>query len=377
MINNLQRGGAERLTLDICRELNKRSQFETALIVFDPKNEYPEMSDTVNIIHSNNKVYLKFPLRVIVETDDLKRIYLDFKPHVVHSHLFYADYVTRELIEKKTAYFSHIHGTTTQYEQIPTDKRFSKQHLIRTINRRRIIKRYVACHNQFIANSNDTKQYIIDSLNWDKQHIHLLVNGIDLSKFTYQNKFFPGKEIRLVTTGSLIERKNHAFLIAVVVKLREMGFDPELEILGEGPLHDLLKSKIREAGIENNIRLTGMVTDVETHLANAHLYLHAATYEPFGLAIVEALACGLPVVCLDAKGNREIIEQGKNGFLLKEKDANVFAEHVLKIVKDETTYLHFSKNAFSSARQYDIKEYVNRLEKLYENEMAFRKVKYR
>ena len=93
--------------------------------------------------------------------------------------------------------------------------------------------------------------------------------------------------------------------------------------------------------------------------------MHAATYEPFGLVLIEAMAAGLPVVCLDGGGNRDIMEQNKNGIMVHQQDAKVFAEAILHIANNPTIYNEMSAYAAQYAARFDIKPYVDRLLELY------------
>jgi glycosyltransferase involved in cell wall biosynthesis len=96
------------------------------------------------------------------------------------------------------------------------------------------------------------------------------------------------------------------------------------------------------------------------------MYVHSATYEPFGLALIEAMAAGLPVITLDGGGNRDIIEQHKNGMMLFKQDAHEFAQAIHSLAEDENQYRSISNNAIEFARNYDIKNYVDKLLDLYE-----------
>jgi len=77
------------------------------------------------------------------------------------------------------------------------------------------------------------------------------------------------------------------------------------------------------------------------------------------------MAAGLPVVCLDGKGNRDIIEQGKNGCMIFEQNPTLFAEKIIEICQDKEMYTSMSTYAVNFAKQYDIVPYVDRLLELY------------
>lgn len=373
VIYNLQRGGAERLTLDICRELNKRETIESLLIVFDDQNDFPEISEGLTIIKCSSSVYLKFPWKVMSDLENWNHLMTQYEPDIIHSHLFYADWVSRENLYNDKAYFSHIHGITTQYERMPYRKWLSREHAIRLITGTHIQKKYKACHNQFIANSQATLQYLFSTLQCHPNDVHLLPNAVDRLRFSRKKNDFSQRLIRLVSTGTLNENKNHAFLLSVVKQLLAKGRQVRLDILGDGPLFKPLEKQIRSYNLENIVHLHGMTQHVEYFLQNGDVYVHASVKESFGLALAEALSVGLPVVSLDAKGNRDIVEEGSNGFLVSSHDPEIFADKILAVVKDENTYIEFSNRAFESAGKYEITQYADNLERLYRKELKFRR----
>lgn len=93
--------------------------------------------------------------------------------------------------------------------------------------------------------------------------------------------------------------------------------------------------------------------------------VHPATYEPFGLVIIEAMAAGLPAICLDGKGNRDLIEDGKNGYMLFENDPGKFANKIIEITQNKDTYNKLSQGATNYAKQYDMTIHVDSIVKFY------------
>ena len=93
-----------------------------------------------------------------------------------------------------------------------------------------------------------------------------------------------------------------------------------MHLLGDGVNFDKVKRAISGYHLENSVLQHGKVDQVEHWLTKAHLYVHAAWYEPFGLVFLEAMASGLPCITLDGKGNRDVIEPKKNGMLMESQD---------------------------------------------------------
>lgn len=130
----------------------------------------------------------------------------------------------------------------------------------------------------------------------------------------------------IVSVGRLSPEKDHATLIRAFARLdRSM----RLEIAGDGPMHGALQSLIRELGLAGRVRLSGFVADPFPLFRRASLAVSSSRYEGFGNAIVEALACGTPVVATDCPyGPREILADGRYGLLVPVGDANALARAI-------------------------------------------------
>jgi glycosyltransferase involved in cell wall biosynthesis len=100
----------------------------------------------------------------------------------------------------------------------------------------------------------------------------------------------------LVSTGKLELRKNHRFLIDVLAEAKKTGRLLTLDIYGDGPLRGELEEQARLLGVDSQVRFRGFRTDVRQFLSRYRVYVHAASAETSSLAIMEAMAAGLPIV---------------------------------------------------------------------------------
>jgi glycosyltransferase involved in cell wall biosynthesis len=138
--------------------------------------------------------------------------------------------------------------------------------------------------------------------------------------------------------------------------------------LGDGPNHGKIVEKIKKYNLNNKITLHGNVNNVEEFLHDAHLYIHPATYEPFGLVLIEAMAAGLPCICLDGRGNRDVIEHDKNGYIFKEQNPKQFAQSIYQLLNNLDKLQEMSHYAIKYSANFDMPLYINRLLDLYKLE---------
>ena len=159
------------------------------------------------------------------------------------------------------------------------------------------------------------------------------------------------------------ENKNQILQLKVLRKLIDHGEDAFLTIIGQGPMQKKLKESAKELNLKKNVYFAGNQSSPASLLNEANLFIHTAKREGFGLAMIEAMACGLPVISLDGIGNRNLIIEGENGFLIDKEDENIFCDKILTI--DSGTYQTMSKKAKIFAQSHGINEYSNKLLEFY------------
>jgi len=364
IIPNLKKGGAERLALDICIELQKRQGIEVCLVTFSEENDYQFLSKLINHNIISSDVIPSITGKDIVNIEELNEFISECKPDIIHSHLFKAEIVSRWQPRTDSKYFTHCHDNMHQMRNFSFTDIFSKKRLTELYEKRLITKKYKRCNNQFIAISEHTKSYFENVLPSSQQSkVQLLHNAIDYAKF-YTQRTTNG-ELILVNTGSFVEKKNQQLFIPIVQSILKRGITCKAVLLGEGMLRNKIQQEIEKLNLQEFFILPGNVPDVEVWLKKATVYVHTATYEPFGLVLLEAMASGLPVVSLNGGGNADIMEDGKNGFIVNEQNPELFADKILEIWQDKELYNTISIYAQEYAKQFDIKEYVDRLLEIY------------
>ena len=364
IIPRLRKGGAERLCLDICNQLQKRDGVQVRLITFSDENNYPLLTKDIDWQVVPASIQLSVFHKNVLNVDALQKAIEDFTPDVIHTHLFEAEIVSRSCYFPKAKWFLHCHDNMRQFRNFGIKTLFNKQLLTNFFEKRYLFSLYNASGgNTFIAISHDTERYFRKTAR--KYNVQFLPNAIDYEKFHCDNDRQPNTKLRLVNVGSYQAKKNQRFLIEVAKKMHERHIDFELNLLGDGEKFGEITSLIKNNCLEANVMQRGNVENVAEYLWQYDIYVHSAYYEPFGLVLVEAMAAGLPVVTLDGRGNRDLIVQGKNGYMVYEQDAEQFADRILEIWNDKQKYCKMSAFAQEFAKQYDIKPYVDKLLVLY------------
>lgn len=360
----LRKGGAQRLALDICLELQKKEDTVVRVISFVDENDFPFLTQNLDVQIIPASIQLSVTHKNILNVDALQKAIEDFAPDVIHTHLFEAEIVSRSCHYPKAKWFSHCHDNMRQFRNFSIKALFNKELLTNFYEKHYLLSRYkVNGGTTFVAISHDTENYFHSTQSY---RVELLPNAIDYEKFYNSVPRGEHSKLKLINVGSYQDKKNQRFLIDLAEELQKRGIDFELNLLGDGEKYDSIAKLINDRNLGENVFQRGNVDNVEEHLWESDIYVHSAYYEPLGLVLLEAMAAGLPVVTLDGRGNRDLIVQGKNGYMVYEQGAEQFADRILEIWNDKQKYQEMSAFAQEFAKQYDIKPYVDKLLTLYQ-----------
>ncbi|WP_406311416.1 glycosyltransferase family 4 protein [Streptosporangium sp. NBC_01639] len=172
------------------------------------------------------------------------------------------------------------------------------------------------------------------------------------------------QENRIVlAAGRLVPVKGYDRLLKAFARVVEERPDWKLRIYGEGRVSEKLVKLAVKLRLHNNVTFMGPTGDIEGELAKASIHAVSSRFEGFGMTIIEAFACGVPVVSFDCpRGPREIITSGHDGLLVPPDDVEALAEGLLKMIDDEEGRHRMARNALETARGYDISMIVERWE---------------
>ncbi len=169
----------------------------------------------------------------------------------------------------------------------------------------------------------------------DPRTVQVLGNGVDTEQFypatVKETVFSP----YFLTVGRLAPRKGLHDLLDCAAIVTKIFPNYRFLIAGEGPLRNEIEREIQQRNLTSHVRLLGHIED-RTQLINlyrgAAAYVHAAHYEGLPTALLEAMACGRPVVSTAVSGALDVIQNGKNGLLVQAQAPDMMAKAVVKII---------------------------------------------
>jgi glycosyltransferase involved in cell wall biosynthesis len=159
------------------------------------------------------------------------------------------------------------------------------------------------------------------------------------------------------TVGRLVPVKDYDLFLEVASRVKRLARDVEFSILGEGPLRDHLMRRAQQLGIEDSVKFLCARPDPFPYYRSIQLFLSTSLHEGIPLSILEAMACGLPIVAPRVGGIPEIIEDGKQGVLVEQRTPANFARSCLEVIRSESLRIAMGSSArerfvnhFSSSR---------------------------
>ncbi|MDB5282004.1 MAG: glycosyl transferase group 1 [Bacteroidota bacterium] len=371
VIPTLEKGGAERLVLDLARSHKGDFGAMVKVVVLNTQNAYTDLSMGLDIEYIRSDVEFSPRGKDKVNLSEYEKVVDTFKPDIIHSHLVKAELVSKYNLRPGIKYITHWHGYHYQTNAPKFSELFTKSGIAQLLFIRKLRKIFAQKNISFLAISKHIKQYVVDRLKVSADRVRVIYNGFDETHFKREISTAPKDVFKLVSIGSFHPIKGQEFLIDVMKIIKAKGHSNfRLTLIGDGPQRKQLEQRTKENGVQNIVHFTGVINDPEKHLHGSHVYVHSALLEGFGLVIVEAMGCGLPVVATNGGGNAEIIKNGHDGYVIENRNAEEFAEKVIYLEEHPDIYAEFCSNSYESSKVYTLKKFSDNIYKYYQEILA-------
>jgi len=238
------------------------------------------------------------------------------------------------------------------------------------------VKRYLHRCDHIIAPSESMRKLIVERFQVNKP-VTVLPTGVDLTSYDrgsrdlMRKKLGWGRDFVIITTGRLAPEKSWPDLIDAAAEVIQGVPKVRMVFLGEGPERGSLEQRAKDLGIRDNVEFVGMVPyeEVARYLVAADLFAFTSQTETQGLATLEAMAAGLPVVAYDAIGTRDVVVNGKNGTLAP-ANSKALALAISNLMQDPGHMDQLRRGALKAAQELDIRRLAKKLVTLYETSIA-------
>ena len=172
-------------------------------------------------------------------------------------------------------------------------------------------------------------------------------------------------DFMIISVGELNKNKNHQVIIRAIAKLRNEKI--KYVLCGQGPLETELRELAKELDVENQVKFLGFRKDVPDLMKVADLFAFPSYREGLSLSLMEAMASGLPVVCSEIRGNTDLIEDGKGGYLVEPSDVEGFAKYIKELIEDSRLKSELGGFNLEKIEHYSIENVLCEMEEIYFN----------
>ena len=368
---HLSMGGEERVLLSVLKNLVELNYDVDLLITWNHgennlfENEIPEKVNYKFLFDNYNgkNKLIKEIYRIRAKATYLKKVEKIIKEKKYDIVIDYSSNLLKyNNLDIKVPVFAWIHFSLTFGEKLSADKieKYKKQY-----------KKY----DKILAICDTMRDEFVEILGMEKNKVELVYNPIDLEAIRkkaetidkkYENYL---KQDYFLQVSRLTEQKQPEHLVDIYYKLKQQGIKEKLYFIGNGEKIELIKQKIREYNLENDVVLLGQIENPYPFFKNAKLFVHTAKYEGLPTVLLESLTLGTPVVSYDCPtGPKDILGQNSEyGKLIPLNDKDTFVKEVYKLMKNDEKYENYRKISLVRADDFSLQNNKAKLQALIEN----------
>ncbi len=241
------------------------------------------------------------------------------------------------------------------------------------------IEKYLSKYTDTLITINQEDYEIAKEKFHSKQIEHVHGVGIDESKF---NQYVSDEELVkfkeslglkpmdyiISYVAELNNNKNQIMIVRAMKEIVRKHCDVKMLLIGDGVLQEELRLEIKKNLLQNNVLLVGYRTDISMFLKISNLYIATSQREGLPVNILEAICAGLPIVVTNSRGQRELIKDGMNGYLVRNNDEKDLAQKIDNVYSDFKIRNHFKAHARDVLSPYLMENVFEEMKKIYTGE---------
>ena len=336
-------------TLKWVKALKKHELNLMLFSLFKPNKDYENIYDQLKVVVESPDLRLKIKnlrnpnlskINYLLSLKLLNKTIKNYQPNILHAH-YASSYGVLALLSSYKPFILSVWGSDVY--DFPNRNWLNKFLLKKVINSADIV-----------CSSSQAMSKVINE-NFTKSKIHIVPFGVDIELFSPSST-----SPKVFTVGTIKSIENHngidCLLDAASILVNKYNEKRiQFLIVGKGSLLEEMKQKATKLELGKYVKFTGEInyTEIVDYHQMLSVYIAMSTRESFGVAILEAAACGIPSITSNIGGLPEVNKDGESGFIIKPDDSGKLADSIMKLFKDN----NYRKQLGEQARYRVIKKY--------------------
>ena len=346
---SLDGGGAERVAVQVLNALDAE-RWNRCLYLFERRGPYlADLSPSVRIESGSARSR-------VGRWRELRRFFRAVRPEVVVVFLSYFSVLSAARAAGVSTRVVFDMGTPVSAFLADTEYRWSRPWLRRVFTT--VMRRSCAAADLLRAASRGVADDLVHTYGARPSRVCVVPNPVDVTAIAAArteplDAAIEGRWTRpvIVAAGRLAEAKNYPLLVDALAILRRT-IPASLVILGTGEQEAVVRSAVRARGLDDVVHLCGFQRNPWKFMARADVFALTSRYEGFGNVLVEAMACGVPVVATSSPGTRDIVDDGVDGLLVEHHEPAAVAAALARVLQDPALRQRMSAAARQKADTY-------------------------
>ncbi len=335
--------GVEVMSYHLMQSLKNNEDIDLSVILLNEgrlAREIRSLGIHVDIVDEKRNNFLKL-------TTKIRKILIRRSIDIIHSHRYK---------ENILAFLASRHGNRirlvgTQHgmpEVLGVNKNI-KYVLLHRLNRFILLRRF----NKLITVSSDIRNTFIDNIGFPIHKVMLIHNGTDIPSRSI--KYIEKGFFVIGSMGRFFPVKDYCFMVEIARQVALVTDKVRFELAGDGPDRKKIADSVERYGLGHMFKLKGMVDDLPGFYQGIDLYLNTSLHEGIPMSVLEAMSYGIPVLAPNVGGLKEMMEDGKEGYLVTGRDPNEYARKCLHLCENRG----LRQSMGSSARKRVEEEFAN------------------
>ena len=326
-------------------ELKKRNHNVLAVSLYGDRTKITDrlLNSEIEVRFLNKKKGLDISI-----FEKLHRIIIEFRPDVIHTHLYALKYAAIARGWSKIPVIHTLHSIA--------EKECS--HIDKKINR--VLYNYFNVIPVSLSSDIQKSVYSLYGLHYSP----VIYNGIDLRRCQEKDSYCLHDPIKIIHVGRFEDVKNHALIVQVAKRLRSRSIC--FELIGEGSLLDVIKGEVASMGLEDKFCFAGTTENVFPRLTSSDVFVLPSKFEGMPMTIIEAMGTGLPIIASNVGGVNEMIVNNESGVLIQPTSDDLY-EAILRVLNDDSFREKIGRKAFDNSKKFSVENMALEYEKLYQS----------